>query len=137
MLTKITHFSGILLSHIPLFGQKWYKQLRTKRPSFQNYPHTEKWCFNLKGLLWHVSLPGANESKKNEKRTKEKMIVTSCTWKIWLSLNKNQEAKKCWENDEKELYKHKSFFSYKELLFSLGNYIWDEKWPSFTIPSLM
>ena len=25
----------------------------------------------------------------------------------------------------------------KELLFSLGNYVWDEKWPSFIIPSLI
>ena len=34
--------------------------------------------------------------KKNEKRTKEKIIVMSCTWKIRLSLNKNQECqKKC------------------------------------------
>ena len=72
MLTKIAHFSRILLSHNPFLGQKWCKQLWTKRPSFQNYPHTEKWCFNLKGLLWHMSLPGANESKKNEKKNKRK-----------------------------------------------------------------
>ena len=37
----------------------------------------------------------------------------------------------------KKLHKHKSLFSYKELLFSLGNYVWDEKRPSFIIPSLI
>ena len=75
--------------------------------------------------------------KQKNKKKKKKLIVMPCTWKIQLSLDKNQEAKKSWENDEKELYKHKSFFSCKELLFSLSNYIWDEKWPSFTIPSLI
>ena len=28
-------------------------------------------------------------------------------------------------------------FSCKDSLFSLGNYVWDEKWPSFIIPSLI
>ena len=51
----------------------------------------------------------------------------------WKSRSKK---KMCWENDEK-LHKHKSFFFYKELLFSLGNCVWNEKWPSFTILSLM
>ena len=45
--------------------------------------------------------------------------------------------KKCWENGKKKLHEHKSFFSYKESLFSLGNYVWDEKWPSFIIPPLI
>ena len=60
----------------------------------------------------------------------------SCIWKIRLSPNKNQESqiqKMCW----KKLHKHKSFVSCKELLFSLGNYVWDEKWPYFIILSLI
>ena len=32
--------------------------------------------------------------KKMKKRTKEKIIVMSCTWKIRLSLNENQECRK-------------------------------------------
>ena len=94
----------------------------------KNYPHTEKWCFNLKGLLWHVLLPGANESKK---KGKEKMIVMSYTWKFWLSLNENQE-----KNVDKMMKNCKNtnhFFSCKELLFNLGNCVWNEKWPSFII----
>ena len=40
------------------------------------------------------------KKKKNKKRTNEKLIVMSCTWKIRLSLNENQKAKKCWENEK-------------------------------------
>ena len=68
MWTKNYPFSGTLLSHNPLFGQKWYKQLWTEMPSFQSYPHTEKWFSNLKGLLRHVSLPGAYESLKKKEQ---------------------------------------------------------------------
>ena len=60
----------------------------------------------------------------------------SCTWKIRLSLNENQESRKNIEKMTKKLQKHKSFFSSKESLFSLGNYVWDEKWSSFIIPPL-
>ena len=72
--------------------------------------------------------------------TKKKIIVMSCTWKIRLNLNENHESQiqeKMWEKMTKKLHKHKSFFSCKELLFSLGNCVWNEKWSSFTIPSLM
>ena len=73
-----------------------------------------------------------------KKRTKEKLIVMSCTWKIRLILNKNQESEKeMLKKMMEKLHKYKSFFSCKELLFSLGNCVWNEKWPSFTIPSLM
>ena len=67
-LNKIAHFSEILLSHDPLFGQKWPKQSWAKRPTFQNNPHIKKRCFNLGGHLWHVSLPGVEKSKKKRKR---------------------------------------------------------------------
>ena len=49
----------------------------------------------------------------------------SCTWKIRLSLNKNQESrilKKILKNEKIAI-----FLSCKDLLFSLGNYVWDEK----------
>ena len=50
MLTKITHFSKTLLNHNPLFGQKWYKQFRTKRPTFQNNPHMRKDASSWKAI---------------------------------------------------------------------------------------
>ena len=78
MLTKITHFSEILLSHDPLFGQKRPKQPWAKRLTFQNNPHIEKRCFNLGGHLWHVSLPGVEKlwekEKKREKKKKKRQI---------------------------------------------------------------
>ena len=51
--------------------------------------------------------------------------------------SKRESRKKNVEKMMKKLHKHKSFFSCKESLFSLGNYVWDEKWPSFIIPSLI
>ena len=35
--------------------------------------------------------------KEKKNKRKEKKNRLSCTWKIRLNLNKNQEAKKCWE----------------------------------------
>ena len=51
--------------------------------------------------------------------------------------SKRESRKKNVEKMMKKLHKHKSFFSYKELLFNLGNYVWDEKWPSFITLSLI
>ena len=64
--------------------------------------------------------------RKRNKKIKEKLIVMSCTWKIRLSLNKNQEAK--FKKNLKKM-KNCNLFPLRELLFSLGNYVWDEKWP--------
>ena len=77
-------------------------------------------------------------TRKSKKRTKEKLIVMSCTWKIWVeskwkSRIKKKMLKKWWKNCKNTNHS----FSCKDLLFSLGNYIWNEKWPSFTILSLM
>ena len=80
------------------------------------------------------------KKEKAEKKTKNKKQKRE----IWLSYHALEKFdrvqtkfkvkfKKCWK---KRLHKHHSFFSYKELLFSLGNYVWDEKWPFFIIPSL-
>ena len=52
------------------------------------------------------------------------------------SIKSKQESRKQ-KNDEK-LHTHESFFSScKESLFSLGNYVWNEKLSSFIIPSLI
>ena len=72
-LNKIAHFSEIFLSHDPFFGQKWPKQLWTKRPTFQNNLHAEKRCFNLEGHLWHASLPEADQSWEWKRKNKRKI----------------------------------------------------------------
>ena len=134
-LTKIAHFSEILLSHNPLFGQKWSKQLWTKRPTFQNNPHMRRDASTWRAIYDMRCCPkktNHENEKKKKQRKKEKLIVMSCTWKIRLSLNKNQEEKNV-EKIMKKLQIHKSFFSCKELLFSLGDCVWNEKWPSFII----
>ena len=56
------------------------------------------------------------------------------------SINSKQESRKqnkCWKNDENCIHTNHFFSSYKESLFSLGDYVWDEKWPSFITPSLI
>ena len=77
-----------------------------------------------------------NRENKN-KKTKEKLIVVSCTWKFELSLNENQESQKNVEKMMKNCKNTNHSFFCKGLLLSLGNCVWNEKWPSFTIPSLM
>ena len=47
------------------------------------------------------------KTKNKNTKEKEKLIVMSCTWKIRLGLNKNQE--KNVEKMMKKLQKHKSF----------------------------
>ena len=125
-LIKIAHFSEILLSHDPLLGHKWYKQPWTKRPTFQNNPHTKKRCFNLEGHLWHASLPGADKSwKKVKKWTKKRK------WLSYHALENFDQSKQKKAKFKKMLKKiminTNNFFSCKELLFSLGNCIWNEK----------
>ena len=139
MLTKNYPFSGTLLSHNPLSGQKWYKQLWTKSHLSKTIPIPRSDAPIWKVLYGTCRCPEqmSHKKKNNKKKQKKKWIVMPCTWKIRLSLNENQECKKkCKKNDEKS-HKHKSFFSRKESLFSLGNYVWDEKWPSFIILSLI
>ena len=136
-LTKNWPFLKKYFWTLSFFGQKWYEQPQTRSQSFQNKSLHKKRCFNLEGHLWHASLPGVYKSWKKQKKTREwKIDCHVMHLKIRLSLNENQENQKCVENNEK-LYKHKSFFSCKESLFSLGNYVWNEKWPSFIILSLM
>ena len=111
MLTKITHFYEILLSHDPLFGQKRPKQPWAKRPTFQNNTHTEKRCFNLEGYLWHVSLPETNKSWANWKKKHKK--IDCHVMHLKNSIRPKQQSRK--------------------KLFSLGSCVWNEKWSSFII----
>ena len=76
-------------------------------------------------------------SRQIMKKRIKKLIVMSCTWRIRLILRKNQEAKKemlrKWWKNCKNCKNTNNFFFCKELLFSLGNCVWNEKWPSFII----
>ena len=99
------------------FGPK--RRTLSKRSSY------EKRCFKLEVNLWYASLLGADESWAKKK----KLIVMLCTWKIWLNENQEKMLKNCKNTNH--------FFSYKELFVSLGNCVWNEKWSSFIIPSLI
>ena len=109
--------------------------LEPKDDPFSKQFSYEEWCFNLEGHLWHASLSEVDESwERKKKKQKEKLIVMSChaLEKFdWVQTKiKKAKFKKC---DEKL----QSFFSYKDSLFSLGNYVWDNKRPSFIILSLI
>ena len=76
--------------------------------------------------------------KKKKKKSKRKIDCHVMHLKIRLSLNKNQEGrKKMLKKMMKNCINTNHFFPCKESLFSLGNYVWDEKWSSFIIPSLI
>ena len=138
---KITHFSGILLSHIFPLDRNDTSNLEPKVNPFKTI------------LIWEKMLQAGRPSttcdvaqsrpfkkkrkKKRMNKRKRKLIVMSCTWKIRLSLNENQESRKNVEKMMKKLHKHKSFFSCKESLFSLVNYVSYEKWSFFIILSLI
>ena len=133
MLTKINHFPGILLSHNPLLDKNDINNFGPKDHLSKTIPILRSDAPIWKAFYGTCRCP-EQMSQKKWKRIKEKMIVMSCTWKFWLSLNENQE---CQKKGDKKSHKHKSFPSCKESPFSLGNYAWDEKWPSFIIPSLI
>ena len=114
-----------------------------KSQPFQNNPYIRRDASTWKVIYGMHRCPERTNCeqkkvKKKKQKRKEKMIVMSCTWKIRSGLNKNQESKKkCWKKWWK-LDTHESLFSScKESLFSLGDYVWDEKWPSFITPSLI
>ena len=109
-----------------------------------NNPWTKRRLLFEAILTWGVVLQSGKSSmarvvvrnrwimRTKKKEQKEKLIVMSCTWKIRLSLNENQESqiqKMCWKTAI-------IFFSYKDSLFGLGNYVWDKKWSSYIIPPL-
>ena len=128
-----------LLSHTLAFGQMTWTTFWTKRRTLSKRSSYEKRCFKLEDHPQQATLPRVDHSRKKEKndwiREKEKLIVMSCTWKIRFDSKwKSKKPKKCWKE---KLHKHKSLFSCKESLFSSGDYVWDEKWPFFIIPSLI
>ena len=85
------HFWAITLS----LDRNDINNFGPKGQSFQNKSSHEKRCFNLEGHLWYASLLEVDKPRK------KKLIVMSCTWKIWLSLNENQQEKmlrKWWKN---------------------------------------
>ena len=102
-LTKIAHFFEILLSHDSLLGHKWPKQLWTKKPTLSKQSlHKKKRCFNLESHLWRASLPRVDKLWEWKKKTKRKMIVMSCTWKIqveskWKSRESKKMLRKWWK----------------------------------------
>ena len=75
-----------------LWTEMTWTTLEPKDDPFSKHFSHEEWCFNLKGYLWHASLPEVDESWERKKKKKEKLIVMSCTWKIRLSPNENQES---------------------------------------------
>ena len=81
---KIAHFSKKYFWALSFFGQKWYEQPQTKRPTLSKRSSYEKRCFKLKVHLWYASLPEVDRpwERKKQKKEKEKLIVMSCTWKI-------------------------------------------------------
>ena len=92
------HFWVIILS----LDKNDINDFGPKLPSFQSYPHTEKWFFNLKGPLWHVSLPGVNESKKKWKKNKRKndchvMHLKNSIKPKWESRRSKNAKKKWWK----------------------------------------
>ena len=123
---KLPIFREQFLSHNPFFGQNWYEQPWTKSQPFSKQFSHKKWCFNLEGHWWHALLPGINRPWERKKNDCHIMHL-----KNLISLNKRKPSSKKMQKNINH------FFSCKELLFSLGNYIWNEKWPSFTVPSLM
>ena len=136
-LTKIAHFSELLLSHDPLFGQKWPKQLWTKRPTLSKQILTWEEMLQLgRPFMVCVVARSRQTMKKNKKQKKQKKNWLSChaLEKFELSLNESQESQ-VKKNVEKMMKNriNTNNFPCKELLFSLGSYVRDDKWTSFII----
>ena len=71
---------------------------------------------------------------ENEKEKKNKRKIDCHVMHLKNSIRSKQESRiKCWKKWWK-LHTHESLFpSCKESLFSLGDYVRDDKWPSFII----
>ena len=67
-----------------------------QKPTLSKQSSHEKRCFKLEGRPRNATLPKVDNPQKKRKnewiKEKEKLIVISCTWKFWLSPNKNQES---------------------------------------------
>ena len=87
---------GTLIRNCPFLGNTFepyrsFEQPLNQKPTLSKRSSYEKRCFKLEGHLRHVTLPRVDHKKNEWIREKEKLIVMSCTWKIRLSLNENQE----------------------------------------------
>ena len=137
---KIAHFSGILLSHIFPLNRNDTSNLEPKANPFKTI------------LIWEEMLQAGRPSttcdiaqsgpfKKREKKWMNKRIKRKIDCHVMHLKNSTESKQKSRKSNSKnvlkKLHKNKSFVSCKELLFSLGNYVWDEKWPSFIILSMI
>ena len=59
-----------------------------------------------------------------KKRTKEKLIIMSCTWKIRLSPNENQECQvqKCKKKNDEKMHKHFDNFYISDGIMKNGHF---------------
>ena len=89
---EIAHFSRILLSHIFPLDRN---DTSNHKPKANHFKITLIWekMFQLgrPSMIYVVARSRQIMRIKKEKKNKEKLIVMSCTWKIWSSLNENQE----------------------------------------------
>ena len=106
----------------------WEEMLQSERSSMI--------CIVARSRQTMRTIKRKSKKKKTKTKEKEKLIVMSChaLEKFdWVQTKiKKAKLKKNWKK-----WKTAIFFSYKELLFSSGNYVWDEKLPSFIILSLI
>ena len=112
-LTKIAHFSEILLSHDPFFGRKWPKQLWTKKSTLSKQSSHEKRCFKLEDPLWHATLPRVDYSRKKEKKrmNKRKWKLDCHIMHLRNSIKSKLKSRKSNSKKVKKrgLHKHNSF----------------------------
>ena len=129
MLTKITQFLGTLLSRNPLLDRNDINNFGPKGYLSKTIPILRSDASIWKAFYGTCRCPEQMSQKKWKKNKRKNdchvMHLKNSIKPKWESrMSKN--AKKKW-----------SFPSCKESLFSLGNYVWDEKWPSFIILSLI
>ena len=117
---KIAHFSRILLSPI-FFWTEVIRATSNQKPTLSKQILTWEEMLQLgrPSMACIVAL-SRRIVKKKEKKKKRNIDCHVMHLKNLIKSKRESKRKKCWENDEK-LHKPKSFFSCKELLFSLGN----------------
>ena len=118
----------------PFFGQKWCKQPLNQKPTLSKQSSHEKRYFKLEGYLRHATLPRVDNSRKRKTEQKKNWLLCHTLEKFdWVKT----KIKKLKFKKKMKKTKNCNLFPLQELFFSLGNYIWDQKWPSFIIPSLI
>ena len=131
---EITHFSGILLSHIFPLDRNDMSSLEPKANPFKTI------------LIWEEMLRVGSPSmicvvarSRQTIRMKKKERKKKIDCHVMHLKNSIKSKRKSRKPNSKKFKKMKNcyLFPRQELLFSLGNYVWDEKWSSFIIPSLI